>query len=52
MNMVIIDDLMECASERGEIEKAFNKYVHHRNLSIMYIVQNSFVRGKKPKRLI
>lgn len=44
MNMVIIDDLMESASGRGEIEKAFTKYVHH---SIMYIVLNVFCQGKK-----
>lgn len=51
VNMVIIDDLMESASESGEIEKAFTKYVHHKNLSIMYIVQNVFCQGKKSRTI-
>ncbi|XP_066445041.1 uncharacterized protein [Eleutherodactylus coqui] len=42
VNLTVVDDLMEIASENSEIEKAFTKYVHHRNLSILYLVQNVF----------
>ncbi|DAC80300.1 TPA_asm: FtsK [Terrapene box turtle adintovirus] len=51
VNMIIIDDLMNSACESDEIEKAFTKYVHHRNLSIMYIVQNVFCQGKKSRTI-
>lgn len=51
VNLAIVDDLMECASDNSEIEKAFTKYVHHRNLSIMYLVQNVFCQGKKSRTI-
>ncbi|KAM3936868.1 vomeronasal type-2 receptor 26-like [Leptodactylus fuscus] len=51
VNLTIVDDLMESASQNGEIEKAFTKYVHHRNLSIFYLVQNIFCQGKKSRTI-
>ncbi|KAM4045564.1 uncharacterized protein ACNLHF_009425 [Anomaloglossus baeobatrachus] len=45
VNLTIVDDLMESASDNSEVEKAFTKYVHHRNLSIFYLVQNIFCQG-------
>lgn len=51
VNMVIVDDLMEKACESDEIEKAFTQYVHHRNLSILYIVQNFFCQGKRSRTI-
>lgn len=51
VNLTIVDDLMDCASGSAEIEKAFTKYVHHRNLSIMYLVQNVFCQGKKSRTI-
>ncbi|XP_069506232.1 uncharacterized protein [Ambystoma mexicanum] len=46
VNMIIVDDLMMEGGHSSEIEKAFTQYSHHRNLSICYIVQNLFYRGK------
>ncbi|XP_077148125.1 uncharacterized protein LOC143808871 [Ranitomeya variabilis] len=42
---------MESASENCEIEKAITKYVHHRNLSIFYLIQNIFCQGKKSRTI-
>lgn len=39
----MINDLMNSACESNETEKAFAKYVYHRNLS----VQKFFCQGKK-----
>ena len=38
--LVILDDLMSEADER--VTKLFTKECHHRNLSVMFIVQNLF----------
>lgn len=51
VNLVIVDDLMDSACKSDEIEKAFTKYVHHRNLSIIYIVQNVFCQGKASRTI-
>lgn len=51
INMVVVDDLMDSVCDSAEIEKAFTKYVHHRNLSIMYIVQNVFCQGKRSRTI-
>ncbi|XP_056416170.1 uncharacterized protein LOC130357496 [Hyla sarda] len=51
VNLTIVDDLMESASENNEIDKAFTKYVHHRNLSILYLVQDIFCQGKKSRTI-
>lgn len=39
-NLLVIDDLMCSASNNSEVEKVFTQYVHHRNLSCIYLVQN------------
>lgn len=51
VNMVIVDDLMDSACENAEIERAFTKYVHHLNLSILFITQNIFFRGKSNRTI-
>lgn len=51
VNLVVIDDLMCDASQSPEIQHAFTKYVHHRNLSIIYIVQNLFCQGKSSRTI-
>lgn len=51
VNLIIIDDLMEAASENDEIQKAFTKYTHHRNLCILYLVQNLFFQGKMSRTI-
>lgn len=45
--MVVLDDLMNSARESSEIERVFVKYLHQRNLSITYIVQNVFCWEKR-----
>ena len=43
---------MDSACDIGKLKKAFTKYVHHRNLSIMYIVQNVFCQGKRSRTIV
>ena len=46
-NLVVLDDLMqECGNDPG-ITKLFTQGSHHRNLSVIYIVQNLFHRSKE-----
>ncbi|XP_049341305.1 uncharacterized protein LOC125805028 isoform X2 [Astyanax mexicanus] len=50
-NLLVIDDLMESASKSEEVEKAFTKYTHHRNLSVIYLVQNLFFQGRSSRTI-
>ena len=43
-HLVIIDDLMDTQDKR--IETFFTRIAHHRNCSVIYIVQNLFNQGK------
>ena len=44
-SLVIIDDLM---GESGhEVANMFTKYSHHKNMTIIFIVQNLFYQGKR-----
>ena len=43
--LVILDDLMSEADDR--VTKLFTKGSHHRNISVMFIVQNLFGRNKE-----
>ena len=43
-HLVVIDDLMTETDER--VASLFTKKSHHRNISVMYIVQNLFHQGK------
>lgn len=45
-NLLIIDNLMNDASNNVDVQNVFTKYVHHRNLSCLYLVQNQFFQGK------
>lgn len=45
-NLVIIDDLMDEAGNSKEVSKLFTKGSHHRNLSVILVVQNLFHQGK------
>lgn len=45
-NLVILDDLMHEAGNMQEIAELFTKGSHHRNLSVIMIVQNLFHQGK------
>jgi hypothetical protein len=43
-HLIILDDLMDETDQR--VASLFTKKSHHRNTSIIYIVQNLFDRGK------
>lgn len=50
-NLLIIDDVMNTASNSIEVQNVFTQYVHHRNLSCMYLVQNLFMQGKSSRTI-
>jgi hypothetical protein len=43
-HLIILDNLMDETDQR--VASLFTKKSHHRNISVMYIVQNLFHRGK------
>ena len=43
-HFIIVDDLMDETDQR--VASLFTKKSHHKNISVMYIVQNLFHRGK------
>ena len=43
--LIILDDLMGEVKNNQAIEKAFTKYVHHRGVSVILVLQNLFCRG-------
>ena len=45
-NLIVIDDQMIVAGSDNRIVNLFTKGSHHRNLSVIYIVQNLFDQGK------
>ncbi|GBM23592.1 hypothetical protein AVEN_265993-1 [Araneus ventricosus] len=46
-DLIVIDDLMSELSNNDKLTKLFTKGSHHRNLSIIFIVQNIFHKGKE-----
>ena len=44
--LLILDDLMDEAGDAKDVSELFTKGSHHRNLSIMMLVQNVFHQGK------
>ena len=49
-NLVVIDDQMSEAGKLESLEKLFIKGSHHRNITIVYIVQNLVDKGKAHRR--
>ena len=45
-NLVILDDLMEKLTSSADMENLFVKGMHHLHLSILYINQNLYCKGK------
>ena len=45
-NLIVFDDQMIDASKDKGIVNLFTRGFHHRNLSVIYIVQNIFNQGK------
>ena len=50
-NMIIIDDLMAEAAGDKKIANLFTKGSHHRNLSVIFILQNLFYQGKESRTI-
>ena len=50
-NLIVLDDLMAQSSKDKRIADLFTKGSHHRNLSIIYIVQNIFHQGKETRNI-
>lgn len=48
---VIIDDLMHQSSNSQIISELFTKGSHHRNISVILIVQNFFAKGKEMRNI-
>ena len=48
-HLIILDDLMDETDQR--VASLFTKKSHHRNISVMYIVQNLFHRGKQHRTI-
>ena len=45
-NLLILDDLMEELSSNKQMSTLFTKDMHHKNVSVIFIVQNLFKQGR------
>ena len=50
-NLLIIDDLMTEAGDDKSVTDLFTKGFHHMNLSIVYIIQNIFPKGRESRTI-
>lgn len=50
-NLVILDDLMDSVTSSAEMESLFVKGVHHLHLSVLYINQNLYCKGKHSRTI-
>lgn len=50
-NVLVVDDLMDDAGKDGRMADLFTKGSHHDNLSIFFLTQNLFPRGKECRTL-
>ena len=50
-NLVVIDDLMTSAGDSKQISKLFTQEAHHRNLTVIFIVQNLFYQGREMRTI-
>ena len=46
-NLVVVDDLMLECSKDSSLTEAFTKGSHHRNMSVIFILQNLFLDSKQ-----
>ncbi|GFU83866.1 uncharacterized protein TNCV_3851881 [Trichonephila clavipes] len=49
--LIVIDDLMGELGNDPQLTKLFVKFSHHRNLSIIFVVQNIFHKGKEIREI-
>ena len=50
-NVIVLDDLMAQSGGDKRIANLFTKGSHHRNLSVIYIVQNIFHQGMETRNI-
>ena len=50
-NLIVLDDLMAQSGGDKRIANLFTKGSHHRNLSVIYIVQNIFHQGTETRNI-
>ena len=50
-NLIVLDDLMAQLGGDKRIANLFTKGSHHRNLSVIYIVQNIFHQGTEARNI-
>ena len=50
-NLIVLDDLMAQSAGDKRIANLFTKGSHHRNLSVIYIVQNIFHQGTETRNI-
>ena len=50
-NLVILDDLMDYVTASKEMESLFVKGVHHLHLTVLYINQNLYCKGKNSRTI-
>ena len=50
-NLVVLDDLMESVTSSGEMANLFVKGMHHRHLSILFLNQNLYCKGKHSRTI-
>ena len=50
-NILVLDDQMGVASSSTSVAEFFTKGSHHRNVTVMYLVQNVYNQGKSQRRI-
>ena len=50
-NLIVLDDLMAQSGKDKRIADLFTRGSHHRNLSVIHIVQNIFHQGKEMRNI-
>ena len=50
-NLIVLDDLMTQSGGDKRIADLFTKGSHHRNLSVIYVVQNIFHQGRETRNI-
>jgi hypothetical protein len=50
-DVIVIDDLMRESVNNGQIANLFTRGSHHRNISVIFIIQNLFVQGREMRNM-
>ncbi len=49
--LLILDDLMSESEGDDRVSQIFTKFSHHRNVSVFYLTQNLFYKGKRTRTI-